>query len=99
MFLAVMIMPIASLVNIGTQITEALAGLDRTAEILNVPQEDADPRRTVSIPPVQGDVRFEDVSFEYDAGKPVLHGIGFHAKPDTVTALVGSSGSGKSTII
>ena len=99
MFLAVMIMPIASLVNIGTQITEALAGLDRTAEILNVREEDADPRRTVEIPPMQGDVRFDDVSFEYDPGKPVLHGISFHAKPDTVTALVGSSGSGKSTII
>ena len=99
MFLAVMIMPIASLVNIGTQITEALAGLDRTAEILNVREEDADPRRTIAIPPMQGDVRFDDVSFEYDPGKPVLHGISFHARPDTVTALVGSSGSGKSTII
>ncbi len=99
MFLAVMIMPIASLVNIGTQITEALAGLDRTAEILNVREEDADPRRTVAIPPMKGDVRFDDVSFEYDPGKPVLHGISFHAQPDTVTALVGSSGSGKSTII
>lgn len=99
MFLAVMIMPIASLVNIGTQITEALAGLDRTAEILNVREEDADPRRTVAIPTMQADVRFDDVSFEYDPGKPVLHGISFHARPDTVTALVGSSGSGKSTII
>ena len=99
MFLAFMIVPITSLVNIGTQITEALAGLDRTAEILSVPEEDADPRRTIAIPPMQGDVVFDQVSFEYDPGKPVLHGISFQAKPDTVTALVGSSGSGKSTII
>ena len=99
MFLAFMIVPITSLVNIGTQITEALAGLDRTAEILNVPQEDADPRRTIVAPPLRGDLLFDNVTFEYDPGKPVLHGISFEAKPDTVTALVGSSGSGKSTII
>ncbi|MGI4757454.1 MAG: ABC transporter ATP-binding protein, partial [Janthinobacterium lividum] len=99
MFLAFMIVPITSLVNIGTQLTEALAGLDRTAEILATPQEDADPRRTVVAPQLQGDVVFDNVQFEYDPGKPVLHGISFHAQPDTVTALVGSSGSGKSTII
>ncbi len=99
MFLAFMIVPITSLVNIGTQITEALAGLDRTSEILGVPEEDADPRRKTIMPLIQGNVIFEDVTFEYDPGKPVLHGISFDAKPDTVTALVGSSGSGKSTII
>ncbi|MGI4852569.1 MAG: ABC transporter ATP-binding protein [Janthinobacterium lividum] len=99
MFLAFMVVPITSLVNIGTQLTEALAGLDRTAEILGTPDEDADPRRTVAAPQLKGDVIFDDVRFEYDPGKPVLHGISFEAKPDTVTALVGSSGSGKSTII
>ncbi len=99
MFLAFMVVPITSLVNIGTQLTEAFAGLDRTAEILGVQGEDADPKRTVIAPELRGDVVFENVEFEYDAGKPVLHGIGFHARPGTVTALVGSSGSGKSTII
>ena len=99
MFLAFMIAPLMSLVNIGTQITEALAGLDRTAEILNEREEDAYPKRKIELPPIQGDVLFDNVVFEYDAGKPVLHGVSFEAKPDTVTALVGSSGSGKSTII
>jgi subfamily B ATP-binding cassette protein MsbA len=99
MFLAFMIVPITSLVGIGTQITEALAGLDRTAEILNEPDENASPSRKVSLPPIKGDVLFDNVTFEYDKDKPVLHGISFHARPDTVTALVGSSGSGKSTII
>jgi ABC-type multidrug transport system fused ATPase/permease subunit len=99
MFLAFMILPITGLVNIGTQITEALAGLDRTAEILTEPDEDASVKRTVALPPMQGDVVFDNVTFEYEAGKEVLHGISFEARPDTVTALVGSSGSGKSTII
>ena len=99
MFLAFMIVPITSLVNIGTQLTEALAGLDRTAEIMGVAEEDADPRRQLIMPPVLGDVVFDGLTFEYEAGKPVLHGISFEAKPDTVTALVGSSGSGKSTMI
>jgi ABC-type multidrug transport system fused ATPase/permease subunit len=99
MFLAFMIVPITSLVNIGTQITEALAGLDRTSEIMAEMEEEADPKRNIPMPTLKGDVRFENVMFEYDPGKPVLHGISFEAKPDTVTALVGSSGSGKSTII
>lgn len=99
MFLAFMIAPLMSLVNIGTQITEALAGLDRTAEILNEREEDAYPKRKVVLPSIAGDVVFENVVFEYDPGKPVLHGVSFEARPDTVTALVGSSGSGKSTII
>ena len=99
MFLAFMIAPLMSLVNIGTQITEALAGLDRTAEILNERQEDEYPKRTVVLPPITGDVLFDNVMFEYDPGKPVLHGVSFDAKPGSVTALVGSSGSGKSTII
>ncbi len=99
MLLAFMIAPIAQLVNIGTQLTEALAGLDRTTEILSEREEDSEPGRVQSVGVVRGDVAFEDVVFEYEAGKPVLHGIGFESKPGSVTALVGSSGSGKSTII
>ena len=99
MFLAFMIAPVAQLVSIGTQITEALAGMDRTAEILGEAEEDASPARVLTLPTLQGEVEFQSVGFEYEAGKPVLHGISFEALPGTVTALVGSSGSGKSTII
>ena len=99
MLLAYMIAPIAQLVNIGTQLTEAMAGLDRTTEILSVQEEDSEPGRTESAGPIRGDVAFDKVEFEYEAGKPVLHGMSFESKPGTVTALVGSSGSGKSTII
>jgi ABC-type multidrug transport system fused ATPase/permease subunit len=99
MFLAFMTAPIVQLVNIGTQLTEAMAGLDRTTEILNIAEEDSEPGRTNAAGHIRGDVAFEDVEFEYEAGKPVLHGITFDSKPGSVTALVGSSGSGKSTII
>jgi ABC-type multidrug transport system fused ATPase/permease subunit len=99
MFLAFMIAPIVQLVAIGTQLTEALAGLDRTTEIMNEGEEDSEPARTHAGFEVRGDVAFQNVEFEYEAGKPVLHGISFDSKPGTVTALVGSSGSGKSTII
>ena len=99
MLLAFMIAPIVQLVSIGTQLTEALAGLDRTSEILNEALEDSEPARVNVVDPIQGDVRFEDVRFEYEAGKEVLHGISFESTPGSVTALVGSSGSGKSTII
>jgi subfamily B ATP-binding cassette protein MsbA len=99
MLLAFMIAPIVQLVSIGTQISEALAGLDRTTEILNEREEDSEPGRSVSAGVIRGDVQFQDVQFEYEAGKPVLHGISFESKPGSVTALVGSSGSGKSTII
>ncbi|WP_158823468.1 ABC transporter ATP-binding protein [Granulicella sp. S156] len=99
MFLAFMIAPMVQLVNVGTQLTEAVAGLDRTKEVLNERQEDADPARALDIGPVVGDVRFDHVNFAYVADKPVLHDISFESKPGTVTALVGSSGSGKSTII
>ena len=99
MFLAFMIAPVFQIVNIGTQLSEAFAGLDRTAEIMSEMEENADPNRKHSMAPIQGTVRFEDVQFEYEAGKPVLHGIDFQANPGSVTALVGSSGSGKSTII
>ena len=98
-FLAFLVAPIAGLVSIGTQLTEAMAGLDRTNEILNEREEDGDPNRTVALGVVNGDVRFDAVRFAYEEGKEVLHGVSFEARPGTVTALVGSSGSGKSTII
>jgi ABC-type multidrug transport system fused ATPase/permease subunit len=99
MFLAFMIAPIVQLVSIGTQLTEAVAGLDRTTEILSEHEEDSEPARSHNLATIHGDIAFQDVTFAYDPGKPVLHGISFESKPGTVTALVGSSGSGKSTII
>jgi subfamily B ATP-binding cassette protein MsbA len=97
--LAFLIAPMFQLVNIGTQLTEALAGLERTREVLRERPEDQDPRRTVSLPPIMGQVIFDCVNFAYDTGKEVLHEVSFRSEPGTVTALVGSSGSGKSTII
>jgi ABC-type multidrug transport system fused ATPase/permease subunit len=99
MFLAFMIAPVFQIVNIGTQLTEAFAGLDRTGEIMAELEENKSSGRSLKMPPIQGTVRFEDVEFAYDPEKPVLHGISFVAEPGTVTALVGSSGSGKSTVI
>jgi len=99
LFLAFMVAPIAQLVSIGTQLTEAAAGLDRTNEILNEREEDGDPGRTQNIKTMRGEIVFDNVVFEYEKDKPVLHGITFDSQPGTVTALVGSSGSGKSTII
>src|ERR1700760_282706 len=99
MFLTFMVAPIFQVVNVGTQLSEAIAGLDRTAEILGERQEYDEPGRVIDLPPVAGDLRFNEVQFAYDPDKPVLHGISFHAEPGSVTALVGSSGSGKSTII
>jgi ABC-type multidrug transport system fused ATPase/permease subunit len=98
-FLALMVAPVFQIVAVGTNLTEAFAGLDRTNELLAETQENQDPARTVKMPPIKGDVQFEDVEFAYTPEKPVLHGIDFTAEPGTVTALVGSSGSGKSTII
>jgi subfamily B ATP-binding cassette protein MsbA len=98
-FLAFMIAPLFQIVNIGTQLTEAFAGLDRTNEILAEMEENQVPGRSIKMLPIDGRVRFEDVEFAYEPEKPVLHGISFRAEPGTVTALVGSSGSGKSTII
>ena len=99
MFLGYLVAPIFQIVNIGTQITEAIAGLERTHEVLAEPAEDADPDRTIALPEIRGEIRFEHVDFSYDADKPVLKDVTFEALPGTVTALVGSSGSGKSTII
>jgi len=99
MFLGYLAAPLFQVVGIGTQITEAVAGLERTREVLNETPEDEDPNRTVTLPEIRGDIAFEDVSFAYEQTKTVLHDITFRARPGTVTALVGSSGSGKSTII
>jgi subfamily B ATP-binding cassette protein MsbA len=99
MFLAFMIAPVFQIVNIGTQLTEAFAGLDRTHEIMSELEENQSQGRTVKMPAIVGRVEFENVEVSYTPEKPVLHGISFKAEPGTVTALVGSSGSGKSTII
>lgn len=99
LFLGFLVAPIMQVVSIGTQLTEALAGLERTHEILTERPEDRDPRRTVALPEIYGDVAFENVSFSYDGDRTVINDISFAAAPGTVTALVGSSGSGKSTII
>ncbi|MGC1783746.1 MAG: ABC transporter ATP-binding protein [Acidobacteriaceae bacterium] len=99
MVLAYLIAPVIQIVAVGTQLTEAVAGLDRTSEILAESDEEKDPQRTTALGPIRGDVRFADVFFAYEPNKPVLHGISFDATAGTVTALVGPSGSGKSTII
>ncbi len=99
LFMGFLIAPIMQIVQIGTQITEALAGLERTREILIEPAEDSDPRRVITLPAIVGNIDFEAVSFSYDGAHSVLNDISFHAAPGTVTALVGSSGSGKSTMI
>jgi subfamily B ATP-binding cassette protein MsbA len=79
MFLAFLIAPMFQIVAIGTQLTEALAGLERTREVLRERPEDQDPRRTVSLPPITGQVIFDHVNFAYDAGKTVLHDVSFRA--------------------
>jgi len=98
-FIAFLVAPVFQIVGIGTQLTEAFAGLDRTREVLSEKREDDDPMRTMDLPPIQGHVRFEDVYFSYEPGKPVIRGVTFEAAPGTMTAFVGSSGSGKSTLI
>jgi subfamily B ATP-binding cassette protein MsbA len=99
MFMGFLIAPVFQVVNVGTQISEALAGLERTREVMREGPEDADPRRVTMLDGIAGRVVFEDVAFAYDKGKEVLHGISFVSNPGTMTALVGPSGSGKSTII
>jgi subfamily B ATP-binding cassette protein MsbA len=98
-FLAFLVAPVFQMVGIGTQLTEALAGLDRTQEVLRERPEDEDPRRSNAVDGLNGYVSFDRVTFAYDPGKPVLHDVSFDSTPGTVTALVGPSGSGKSTII
>jgi ABC-type multidrug transport system fused ATPase/permease subunit len=98
-FLGLLVAPVFQIVAIGTQITEAITGLERTREILDEKIEDEAPGRVVKLPRVNGQVVMEDVNFAYDSRKEVLHDINFRAEPGTVTALVGPSGAGKSTII
>ncbi len=98
LFLGFMIAPIVQMSNIGSQLTEALAGLDRTQELMQMTEEDESEDRTKTIKEIQGNISFDNVSFSYEESKEVLHGISFEAQAGSVTALVGSSGSGKSTI-
>jgi ABC-type multidrug transport system fused ATPase/permease subunit len=99
LFLGFLVAPIMQVVSIGTQLTEALAGLERTQEILHESPEDSDPSRTMRLRDIEGRVEFDHVRFSYDGNRTVLDDISFLALPDSVTALVGSSGSGKSTTI
>ena len=98
LLLGFMIAPIVQMSNIGSQLTEAFAGLDRTEEIMNMQSEANDELRTIELNKIVGDVEFKDVSFSYEKGKEVVHNISFKADSGSVTALVGSSGSGKSTL-
>ena len=99
LFLGFMIAPIVQMSNIGSQLTEAFAGLDRTQELMGL-QEENDPEiRTINLDQVEGNVSFKNISFSYDNKTEVLHDISFEAPKGSVTALVGSSGSGKSTIV
>lgn len=98
LYLGFMIAPIVQMSNIGSQFTEAFAGLDRTEDIMNRPLENAGGNRAVAISNIKGDIEFQHVSFAYEEGKEVLKGISFSAPAGSVTALVGTSGSGKTTI-
>jgi subfamily B ATP-binding cassette protein MsbA len=96
--LGTMVAPIVQMSNIGSQLTEALAGLDRTEELMNMTPESDEEERVLLLEQVKGDMAFENVSFAYEEEKEVLHNISFEVKSGSVVALVGSSGSGKSTI-
>lgn len=98
LYLGFMIAPIVQMSNIGSQLTEAFAGLDRTEEIMNTPLESDDQKRTLELREFKGNMVFEQVSFAYESGKEVVKGISFEAPSGSVTALVGTSGSGKTTI-
>lgn len=99
LYMGFLIAPVFQIVGISSQLTEAFAGLDRTHEVMAETPEDVDPERVKDIGTIQGHVSFQDVDFEYEAGKTVIHNISLAAVPGTVTALVGPSGSGKSTLI
>jgi subfamily B ATP-binding cassette protein MsbA len=99
MFTGLLAVPIVQIASIGTQISEAFAGLDRIHEILNTEREDAQDASRAALDDLKGDVEFDHVSFEYNPGLPVLKDVTFKARAGTTTALVGSSGSGKSTLI
>ncbi len=98
LYLGFMIAPIVQMSNIGSQLTEAFAGLDRTEEIMNTPVETDNPNRTIKLDEVKGHIQFQNVSFAYEEDKNVVRNISFEALPGSVTAFVGTSGSGKSTI-
>ncbi len=98
LFLGFMIAPIVQMSNIGSQLTEAFAGLDRTQELMALPEENDLETRTLALAKIEGNVSFKNISFSYDDKTEVLHDISFEAPKGSVTALVGSSGSGKSTI-
>src|SRR5215471_17824641 len=99
LFMGFLIAPVMQIVQIGTQLTEAFAGLERTQEILKQPAEDRDARRTTTLSDINGYIEFDNVTSSYDGSRSVLEKVSFQSSPGTVTALVGSSGSGKSTII
>lgn len=98
LFLGFMIAPIVQMSNIGSQLSEAMAGLDRTQELMNMTEENDPMVRTILLHKIEGEIVFENVSFSYEENKEVLSNISFNAPSGSVTALVGSSGSGKSTI-
>ena len=98
LLLGFMIAPIVQMSNIGSQLTEALAGLDRTEELMNMTPEDEIGNRDIELKNFTGDIKFDNVSFSYEKGKEVIHNVSFEVKAGTTVALVGSSGSGKSTI-
>jgi len=98
-FIAMVTAPLVQVASIGTQITEAFAGLDRIRELRDMATEDQEDASKQAVPTVVGHVEFDDVSFEYEPGVPVLRHVTFDAPAGTTTALVGSSGSGKSTLI
>ena len=98
-FTFLLAMPVIELTSIGTQVTEALAGLDRIREIMQMGTEDDEDQKRLPLPNIKGTIDFDDVWFEYEKAVPVLKGVSFHAEAGATTALVGSSGSGKSTIL
>lgn len=99
LYMGFMVAPVVQIVSIGSQITEAVAGLDRVREVMEETPEDVDPNRTQSLDEMRGEVIFDGVSFEYEKDTPVLRNVSLQSAPGTVTALAGSSGSGKSTLI